>query len=446
MAAHDGLSRAERAEQTRSRIVEAARDVFIERGYRAASLRDVAAAAGISHPGLLKHFGSKELLLEAVVAAFESANEADLLGSPEFADPADELPYMKVARRNATLPGYLPLFAALAGEASAHGHPSHERMRQRYARLREMSSDLLEEAVAHGLVAADRDPLGESIRLAAAWDGLQMLQQYLPERVDLVGLLDGHQHALARPLGWRDEASLPAAADAASVPPVPALGSTFLPVESGYRVGRERRAQILADATALFAREGYGDTSLREIAEAVGISKSTLLHHFATKDELLRAVLAVRDQSVSGRAESARADAAADVLRDLPLGAQSNTDDQPGLVEVYAVLSCEAVPIDHPAHEYFRQRFDEAVDYFAAMLRGAQAAGDLPAHRDPESEAVWLIALWDGLQYQWLYDRDAVDVAAQLAAHLADVLPARVPVGTSPTGQLAAMTSSTASP
>lgn len=40
-------------------------------------------------------------------------------------------------------------------------------------------------------------------------------------------------------------------------------------------------------------------------------------------------------------------------------------------------------------------------------------------------EALWVLALWDGLQYHWLYDRDSVDVAAQLRAHLADVLPPR---------------------
>ncbi|MCM3778164.1 hypothetical protein [Microbacterium hydrocarbonoxydans] len=44
-------------------------------------------------------------------------------------------------------------------------------------------------------------------------------------------------------------------------------------------------------------------------------------------------------------------------------------------------------------------------------------------HRHPEHEAVWLVALWDGLQYQWLHDRDAVDMAAHLRAHLDDELP-----------------------
>lgn len=88
-----------------------------------------------------------------------------------------------------------------------------------------------------------------------------------------------------------------------------------------------------------------------------------------------------------------------------------------------AVLSCEAVPADHPAHEYFAERFRDGLDHFAALFRTAQEDGELPAQRDPEFEALWLTALWDGLQYQWLYDRSVVDVAAQLSAHLDDVLP-----------------------
>ena len=58
-------------------------------------------------------------------------------------------------------------------------------------------------------------------------------------------------------------------------------------------------------------------------------------------------------------------------------------------------------------------------------FRLAQVDGDLSEHRDPEHEAVWLVAMWDGLQYQWLYDRDAVDITAHLRAHLDDVLPLR---------------------
>lgn len=238
-------------------------------------------------------------------------------------------------------------------------------------------------------------------------------------------MLEEREALWALPYGWRD-ADEPAPSDVAAGPLPPLFGGDQdAGPEAGYEVGRRRRTQIIADATRLFSKDGYGDTSLRDIAEAVGVSKSTLLHHYPSKELLLSAVLSERDRAIRARTEVVLAERAGDALRGIPDGARVSALDEPGLIEVYAVLSCEAVPAAHPAHEYFTTRFAEAVDYFTELFRLAQSDGDLPAHRDPEHEAIWLVALWDGLQYQWLYDREAVDVAALLRAHLDDVLPRR---------------------
>lgn len=416
-------ARQARAAATRQRIVDAARELFVANGYRATSLRDIAAAASVSHPGLLGHFASKDAVLAEVVAGFEDDNERAFDAIVASAEPG-ALVSAEIAARNARTPGYLELFAALTGEASTPQHPAHERMRGRYERLRAMTRDVLVDARQHGTMDADRDPTAETIRHMAGWDGLQLMSQYLPDRVDVVAMLEERESLWALPPGWRDPDDAPAAATGA---PFPGLTGALIDeptdADPGYAVGRKRRARIVADAMRLFARDGYGDTSLRDIAEAVGVSKSTLLHHYPSKELLLSAVLAERDRSIQDRADTIPLDRAADALRDLPLGAFGNAHDEPGLIEVYAVLSCEAVPSGHPAHEYFTQRFTRVIDYFAELFRLAQGDGDLPAHRDPEHEAVWLVALWDGLQYQWLYDRDAVDVAAHLRAHLDDVMP-----------------------
>lgn len=51
------------------------------------------------------------------------------------------------------------------------------------------------------------------------------------------------------------------------------------------------RGLILEAALHLFSEQGYRSTSIREIAEAAGLSTGNLYHHFADKDELFRTLL-----------------------------------------------------------------------------------------------------------------------------------------------------------
>ena len=52
--------------------------------------------------------------------------------------------------------------------------------------------------------------------------------------------------------------------------------------------GRDR---ILEEAAALFVRQGYRETTLRDIAAAAGMKAGSIYYHFDAKDELLAAVL-----------------------------------------------------------------------------------------------------------------------------------------------------------
>src|SRR3954447_21499830 len=66
--------------------------------------------------------------------------------------------------------------------------------------------------------------------------------------------------------------------------------------EAGYAKGRATRAEIVEQATALFGEVGYRSASLREIASRCGISHPGLLHHFASKEAPLEAVLQRGDE------------------------------------------------------------------------------------------------------------------------------------------------------
>ncbi len=55
--------------------------------------------------------------------------------------------------------------------------------------------------------------------------------------------------------------------------------------------GRNRRDEILVEATRLFAERGYEGASMADLAERVGLRKASLFHHFPSKDALYATVL-----------------------------------------------------------------------------------------------------------------------------------------------------------
>jgi AcrR family transcriptional regulator len=63
-------------------------------------------------------------------------------------------------------------------------------------------------------------------------------------------------------------------------------------LESSRRPGNTAREEILDAAAELFSTSGYASTSTRRIADAVGMRQASLYHHFATKDDILDALLA----------------------------------------------------------------------------------------------------------------------------------------------------------
>lgn len=63
------------------------------------------------------------------------------------------------------------------------------------------------------------------------------------------------------------------------------------------------RERILHAAARLFRERGYQRTTVRDIAERVGILSGSLFHHFRSKDEMLREIMREAALSVCIRAE-----------------------------------------------------------------------------------------------------------------------------------------------
>ena len=75
-----------------------------------------------------------------------------------------------------------------------------------------------------------------------------------------------------------------------------------------------------------------------------------------------------------------------------------------GHVDLYATLSAEATSEDHPAHEYFKDRFAFVSGITEKAFTVLKADGRLNPGISPHSAARIFIAISDGLQMQWLMD------------------------------------------
>jgi AcrR family transcriptional regulator len=80
--------RDQQRQDTRQRLLEAARVQFAERGFEATQLRDIAAAAGVATGTVFVHFSDKrDLLHAALFDSLEAALEQALGGGPEGLEP-----------------------------------------------------------------------------------------------------------------------------------------------------------------------------------------------------------------------------------------------------------------------------------------------------------------------------------------------------------------------
>ncbi|GAA3273631.1 TetR/AcrR family transcriptional regulator [Paenarthrobacter aurescens] len=171
-----------------------------------------------------------------------------------------------------------------------------------------------------------------------------------------------------------------------------------------YAKGAERREQIIQTATDVFATEGFEGTALKRVAELVGVKEATLFHYFKGKQELLTAVLAERDR----RSLAVGGEAAAG-LGLMPPIAERNVRE-PGLTTLYAVASATANDPGHASHSYFKERYEAVVRDTAVDIERRQKAGEVRTDVDAVMLARLTVAAFDGLQLQWLYDKN-VDMA-----------------------------------
>src|SRR5262245_20064270 len=169
--------------------------------------------------------------------------------------------------------------------------------------------------------------------------------------------------------------------------------------------GEQSRQTILDVAERHFGELGYRGVSTAAIANEVEISDPGLLHHFGSKDGLLMALLN-RRYSRDGEKLRAGENLSGEALAaNLATVARENLE-QRDEVKLTMVLLAESISPEHPGHEYFQMRYVHARAIMARHVKHLQAHGELAADLDPDAVASLILAVLDGLQLQWLLDRD----------------------------------------
>jgi AcrR family transcriptional regulator len=183
------------------------------------------------------------------------------------------------------------------------------------------------------------------------------------------------------------------------------------------RVSREK---IIQSATEAFAQKGFRGTKMADIAKAADLTEPGLLHHFPSKTYLLMEVLKERDRIDGARMRSTLQKNGNHFL-DAAIELVEHNQTVPGLVQLFNLLVAESVSPDHPAHEFFIERYQREREHMTRAIVQAQQAGEVRSDISAEKLVILIFAMMDGLQVQWLLEPERI-VMADLFQVMMDLL------------------------
>ena len=201
-------------------------------------------------------------------------------------------------------------------------------------------------------------------------------------------------------------------------------GSTVTPLRTpiargprgAYAKSAATQKSILDSALTVFAKSGYNNGSLRDIAEGIGLTDAALLHHFKNKSNLLAALLRRRDEQTREYFDLDPKRGLA-LLRDTVELVRLNAST-PGVVEFFCTLSAEATSRRHPAHGYFIARYANTRSMLRQSFQEIESRGLLRNGVTPAEAARGTVAFMDGIQIQWLFDHESVDLVGDVEKYL----------------------------
>ncbi|GAA4422679.1 TetR/AcrR family transcriptional regulator [Actinokineospora soli] len=302
-----------RPRDRKAQLATAAADLFRKRGYHAVGVNDIAAAVGITGPGMYRHFQNKQAVLGYVLLTGVDGLAARLGAVLDgFTDPES---------------GLRPLLLTAAETAIDH--------RDLTALWRWQGRHLHQ--------ADQKEVIRRTGVLLGGWQsGLRALRPELTDRdalllcfaaLSVFGSIGDHHAAPPR------DRFVPLLADLAeSIVRSPVPTSDAAPSRPRPPVAASRREELLSAATRLFREHGFHAVSMEDIGAAAGIAGPSIYRHFTGKsDILLAASRRMADRLALGLADSlAAATSPRDALHRLARSYVDTVLRSDDLIAVYA--------------------------------------------------------------------------------------------------------------
>ncbi|MCP4164743.1 MAG: TetR family transcriptional regulator [Chloroflexi bacterium] len=173
----------------------------------------------------------------------------------------------------------------------------------------------------------------------------------------------------------------------------------------------QTRQMILDAALTIFSKQGYQAARLQEIAEAAGVTRGAIYHHFESKAGLY--ITLIEQASEQFDAVIAQAITEGGTFQQVGtrvlVNAWTCLEEDPHLAKVVELFNFKTGFTSELA-EINQRREDESetlVNYVAGFMRQAIEDGELGADLDPVITARAFIAYQNGVMNLWLTNQEA---------------------------------------
>jgi TetR/AcrR family transcriptional regulator, cholesterol catabolism regulator len=175
-----------------------------------------------------------------------------------------------------------------------------------------------------------------------------------------------------------------------------------------------RRIEIMRRATEIFAKKGFADTALQDIADAAGVKREALYYHFRDKAELLFNILKPANITLlEGLKRIARSDAPA--KEKLRAGiAHHLAQFHPSYLEM--VVAYRTMMLRQAQFAELRKAWKEYERLWIELLSKAQKDGEVDAALDAKVVAFSILGMCNSLS-SWYDPSGALPLEAIVEIH-----------------------------